>query len=123
MKCRFCHSLDVVKSGHVRNKQRYKCKECKKNYVTDITSRGMSLGIKMEAIRLLKEGMGLRGIGRILGVSATTVMVWVRNYASIIEEMIQENKVKNIEDIEVVELDEMWHYVKKTVQNMAYACC
>ena len=35
MECRFCLGENVIKSGKVRNKQRYKCKECKKYFVTE----------------------------------------------------------------------------------------
>ena len=110
MKCTKCYSESTYKSGFVKGQQRYKCKDCGRQFVPT-RQHGRSETVKLTAVLLYINGLSLRTIGRLLRVSAAAVLKWVKQYAieSYEKPRPQENAV-------VVELDEMWHYlhVKKT---------
>jgi transposase-like protein len=58
-----------VKSGKVKGKQRYKCKDCGCHYSVELKSTAKSKAMKKQALHLYLEGLGFRSIGRFLGVS------------------------------------------------------
>jgi Transposase and inactivated derivatives len=110
MECTKCGSEKVNRSGFVKGEQRYKCKDCGRQFVPT-RRRGRSETEKLTAVLLYINGLSLRTIGRLLNVSAAGVLKWVRQYA--IENY---EKPRPNENAVVVELDEMWHYLhaKKT---------
>ena len=112
MYCPKCESRDYVKSGFTRGKQRHKCKSCGCNF-TQSHLRDYSFKVKFQAAKMYLEGMGFRSIGRMLGVSNVTVLNWIREFGSITKAYVQTKLPKDIHDIEVVEIDEMWHFTGK----------
>lgn len=120
MECRFCESKNIIKSGKVRNKQRYNCKECGKYYVTELSKRGMDNHLKLQALEMIKEGMSFRSVSRILKVSVGAVLKWFKNKARIIKEIVNNRTIDAIEEIDVVEIDEMWHYTQKNKGKYGY---
>ena len=112
MHCPKCISTDYVKSGFTKRRQRYKCKGCGCNF-TQSHSRSYSFKVKFQAAKLYLEGMGFRSIGRILSVSNVTILNWIRQFGSITKAYVQTKLPGDIHDIEVIEIDEMWHFTKK----------
>ncbi len=121
--CWFCLGSEVIKSGFVRKKQRYKCKGCSNHFIVDLSPRGIPAQTKVQALLLTKEGLGFRSTARILQVSLTAVLNWFKNKSLMIKQIVDYQTVQEIKDIDVVEIDEMWHYTKKTPQNMGMVCC
>ena len=105
-KCKHCGSKKQAKAGFVKGEQRYKCKECGCQFVPTRT-HGKSENTKMTAVWLYMHGLSLRTIGKTVRANASSVLKWVRNFA-------RENyeKPQPLYDSVVVELDEMWHYLK-----------
>ena len=99
----------------MRGKQRYYCKHCGCHYTQSRLGR-LPLETKLQAIKLYLEGVGFRGIERLLDVHHTTVMKWVKNLANEIETLRPEIN----ETVMTVELDEMWHFVQKKAKNAGY---
>jgi len=62
---------------------------------------------------LYLQGNGLRGTGRILGLSNVTVLNWIQQFGNNIKEYVLGNMPNEIRDIEIVEIDEMWHLTVK----------
>ena len=116
MYCPKCYSEENVKNGRVLGKQRYKCKACGCNY-TQSKKRGYSLDKKLMALQLYLEGNGFRGSGRILGVSNVTILNWIRDFGKSVKEYVLKNMPNDIREIEVVEMDEMWHFTVKKNEN------
>ena len=112
MCCPKCEREEFVKSGFTKGKQRYKCKKCGCNF-TQSKLRNYSFKVKFQAAKLYLEGLGFRSIGRILGVSNVTVLNWIREFGQITKAYVETKLPKNIHDIEVIELDEMWHFTQK----------
>ena len=78
--CPKCKSAEYVKSGVVKGRQRYKCKSC--NYYFSVLKQGKSIDTYyvVKALQLYLEGVSLREIERLLGVSHVSVKNWVRRY-------------------------------------------
>ena len=106
--CPKCKSGKFCKDGIVRQRQRYKCNNC--NYRFTVEKLGKPGKLKRDALVLYLEGLGFRSIGRFLNVSNVTVLNWVKAFGEKVDE------IRNAENIEVVEIDEMHTYIgsKKT---------
>jgi transposase-like protein len=78
--CPKCQGQEYVKSGVVKERQRYLCKSC--GYFFTVLKQGKSIDLYyvVKALQLYIEGVTLREIERILGVSHVSVMNWVRQY-------------------------------------------
>ena len=78
--CPKCKENNIVKSGLAKGKQRYKCQNC--NYYFTVMKEGKSIDpyFVIKALQLYIEGVTLREIERLLGVSHVSVMNWIRRY-------------------------------------------
>ena len=111
MNCPKCSCSKSVKSGKIKDRQRYKCKECSCNYTVEIKSTAKPKSQKKQALHLYLEGLGFRSIGRILGVSNVSVLNWIRDFGKKVQALNSDSQ-----QIEMVEVDEMHSYIgsKKT---------
>ncbi len=108
LRCKRCEGSDYAPSGVVRGHQRYRCRACGCHF-TDTSLRGKPPAMKAPAVLLYgMGGMSFSMIGRVLGVSDVAVLKWVRAEAA----ALPEPKVSAA--VVTVEVDEMWHFVKKT---------
>ena len=78
--CPKCDSHIVIKSGIVKERQRFKCKTC--NYFFTVEKLGKQIDnyTVIKALQLYIEGVSYREIERLLGVSHVSVMNWVKKY-------------------------------------------
>ena len=111
--CPKCGSPQTVKNGFLCNRQRYKCKQCGHQF-TRTTPRGKPMRDKLLAVVLYMHGLSLNAIAKLFNVSAPAVLKWVRNFAQDTYE-----KPKPGSAI-VMEIDEMWHYLKKNPTSFGY---
>lgn len=117
MNCPKCAHAEAVKNGNVNGKQRYKCKGCGCNYTQSSRYR-IPREKRLECLKLYLEGVGFRGIERLTGVSHVSVIKWVRELGERIEVL----RPQAGGQVDVMELDEMWHFVKKIQQMLGLAC-
>ena len=108
LRCKGCGGGEHVKNGFMRGKQRYRCKACGLNF-TDTPPRGMPLRVEVEAVLLHLSGVSMNRTAKLLGVSTPTVQAWIERFA---EAYAQKPEPKG--RAVVVELDEMWHFLKKS---------
>jgi transposase-like protein len=82
MKCVHCAQTEgQVKVGHNRSgSQRYLCKGCGHKYTPEPKPQGYDVH-RQQALRLSVDGVNLRRIERMLGVSRQSVANWVKAYA------------------------------------------
>lgn len=78
--CPKCQSIEVVKNGKVQGKQRYKWKSCSLQF-TRPTPRGRPAQEKAMAVTLYTLGLSIRAIARLIGVSPTAVLKWIKTFA------------------------------------------
>jgi transposase-like protein len=113
MKCRKCGSVENVKNGKRNGEQCFKCKACGFQFTKE-TAPGVPPDKKAHAILLYVLGLSMRSIARMNNVNASTVLYWIRNFAlKVYEKPAPEGDV-------VIELDEMWHFIKSKKLNVGY---
>ena len=108
LRCKRCGGEEHVRNGLMRGKQRYRCKACGLNF-TDTPPRGMPLAMKVTAVLLYLSGLSMNRTAKLLGVSTPSVMAWIERFA----EVYAQKPAPEGRAI-VVELDEMWHFLKKS---------
>lgn len=99
--CPKCKSNNFRKDGIVKQKQRYKCKDC--NFHFTVAKIGKPDKLKRDALILYLEGQSFRSIGRLLNISNVTALNWIKSFGEKIDE------TRNTEDIEVVEMHTYVH--------------
>ena len=111
--CPKCNATEVKKNGKVQGKQRFKCKSCSYQF-TRLTPRGRPANEKAMAITLYTLGLSMRAIAKIFDLSPTAVLKWIKAFA-------KEHYEKPAPgDAILVELDEMWHYLKSKKTNSGF---
>ncbi|MBL7774046.1 MAG: IS1 family transposase [Chitinophagaceae bacterium] len=80
IQCPKCKESNYVKSGVVKGRQRFHCRSC--NYFFTVLKEGKQIDpyYVVKALQLYVEGVTLREIERILGVSHVSVMNWIKQY-------------------------------------------
>jgi transposase-like protein len=78
--CPKCQNNQIVKSGIVKNRQRYLCKPC--NYFFSVNKLGKKIDdyYVTKALQLYLEGLSFREIERIIGVSHVSISNWVKEF-------------------------------------------
>ena len=108
MSCPRCKHEHCVKNGKVEGKQRHKCKSCGFQF-TRITPKGYPLQLRALSVFLYCHGLSMNAIAKMLSVSTPTVLRWIWQFG-----MQHAQPPEPAQDTAVVlELDEMWHYLKK----------
>ena len=112
--CKKCGGENHVKSGLVKGEQRYKRKECGCQFVPT-RHHGKPEKDKLLAVWLYLHGLSFRTIAKFSKVSPKAVHDWVKAYA----------KAKYIKpepqgEAVVVELDEMWHFLRSKKDRSGY---
>ena len=105
--CPACDGAVLIRSGQACGRQRWRCKGCGRQF-TRTTPRGKPEAMKREAVSLYCAGLSLSAAGKRLGVSAQSVMRWVRDHAR-----LHCPKPEPAGRATVVEIDEVWHFVQK----------
>ncbi len=78
--CPKCESDKVVKSGIVKERQRFKCKKCGYFFTVQKLGKQIDNYLVIKALQLYIEGLSYREIERLLGISHVSVMNWVKKY-------------------------------------------
>ena len=105
--CPACDGTALIRSGHACGRQRWRCKGCGRQF-TRTTRRGKPAAVKAAAVELYCTGLSLSAVGKRLGVSAQSVMRWIRDHAR-----RHCAKPEPAGRAAVVEIDEVWHFVEK----------
>ena len=106
--CPRCSSLNVKKNGiTAQQKQRYRCKDCERQFITDYTYQAYKAGVRSLVLPMTMNGSGIRDISRVLSISTNTVLKLIRQAAEGAHEPIVPKRAADLE------LDEFWSFVEK----------
>jgi transposase-like protein len=119
MTCQYCNG-NCRKAGKQTNgAQKLYCKACKKNQQSSYHKKAYGTGINVLIPKLLYESVGIRGIGRILHIAASTVIRRIKKFAAALI------KPASTMDRPCLEVDELWtfmahelNYLIKAVENI-----
>ena len=111
MQCPECASTHIRKNGYRRGKQNHICVACRRQFIEHHTTSGYADEVKQLCLKMYVNGMGFRGIERVMGVHHTTVITWVKQVGERLPDAYEPETVP-----EVGELDELETFVgsKKT---------
>ena len=112
MQCPECKSTHINKNGKKKGKQNYICVDCRRQFLDCYqTNRGYSNEFKRECLTMYVNGLGLRAIGRVKGVSHVAIMNWVKEVGKLLPDAYDPETIP-----QVGELDELETFVgcKKT---------
>src|SRR2546423_1709075 len=110
--CPSCSSLNVKKNGITRQqKQRYRCKDCERQFITDYTYQAYKAGVGSLVLPMTINGSGIRDISRVLAISTDTVLKLIRQAAAKVAEPVVPKRIADLE------LDEFWSFVGKKKQQ------
>jgi len=110
--CKFCSHKSLVKSGKVRERQRYRCKACSKNQIAGDERVKYDNKTRYMALAMYLNSAGFRSIGRVLGVSFQLVHYWVRKAGEMVEEEAAKRPNPS-KEIAILEMDELYTYIQK----------
>ncbi|GGA44619.1 transposase [Okeania sp. KiyG1] len=112
MQCPECQSTHVNKNGFNKGKQNYICVDCRRQFLDCYQAqRGYSDELKHECLTMYVNGMGLRAIGRVKGISHVTIINWIKQVGELLPSAYEPETIP-----QVGELDELETFVgsKKT---------
>ena len=118
LECKKCGSGEYVKSGRMNGKQRYQCKECGCNFTEGDKREKYSEEQRLQALRLSRRSMSLRGIADEIGTNNVTILKWLRKMGRDIKARVLSSPVETV-PADIIEIDELWHYCKKNSKNYA----
>ena len=78
--CPRCESQQLIKSGVIKERQRFRCKHCSYSFTVLKEGKNIDPYYVIKALQLHIEGVTYREIERILGISHVSVMNWVKKY-------------------------------------------
>lgn len=119
--CKFCKKENFKKDGFVRKMQRYHCNICDRNFVLG-DRRGVgkySKEIKNLVIKMYLNNCGFRRISAIVNIPLATVFSWVKQAGKIVDEIVKDRAYQK-EKIEILEMDELYTYIKKNKTRCEY---
>ena len=117
MRCKRCGSEKHTFAGKVRGKQRYKCASCAHHFVEGDTRKILQEAQHLQAVSLCASGLSMNHVGKLFDVSATAVQRWIKTY---VPRLCPKPQPAEGERILILELDEMWHYLKKNPIKSGY---
>jgi transposase-like protein len=110
MECPRCQSQSIVKNGCPEGRQRFKCNDCNRIFFAE-NRRKHPPKLRYLALTFVCSGLSFRRTALLLGLSPNTVYLWCKQAG---EAALLQAKP---EQVEIIELDEMWHYVQKKRKN------
>ena len=114
MQCPHCAHPDSIRYGTSRGVQRYRCQACRRIFQTLL--RGKDPALKQQACQLYLEGMGLRAIGRVLGIHHKTVSRWLVQAAQSLPASPPQTEVCSF-----IEIGELYTFIAKKISMLALA--
>src|SRR5262245_21595765 len=104
--CPRCASASVVKNGKTaQRKQRYLCKDCRRQFIRDYTNLGCVGAVRDLVVPLTINGAGIRDIERVLFLSTNTILKTLLEAATLADDPAYPRRVHDLE------MDEFWSFV------------
>lgn len=114
MLCKHCGTSGAVKNGFAKEKQRYACKACKRTFRLGDERVKYTKEQQEQAIKWYLDGVGIMSIERQMKIPNPLIIRWIRRYGASLEEKLRATPPpQSVRDIQILELDELYSYIKK----------
>jgi insertion element IS1 protein InsB len=98
----------MVMHGITANqKHRYRCKACRRQFITNYTYRACQLAVRQLVLPMTIKASGIRAISPLLRISPNPVLSPIKTAASLVADPTLARKIENLE------LDEFWSLISK----------
>ncbi|MDD7804528.1 MAG: IS1-like element transposase [Endozoicomonas sp. (ex Botrylloides leachii)] len=79
--CRYCsQQKSVIRYGKSKSgKQRFHCNDCCKSFQCEYCNNAYKPGVTEQIVEMTMNGSGVRDISRVLKISLTTVVTYLKN--------------------------------------------
>jgi len=113
LECKNCKSEQIVKSGRIRGKQRYKCKICNYFFVLgDERTNDKIIALKALCVLFYSLGKGSYNmLGKLFRRNRSLIYRWIREAGLNTAEPTIGGEITEIA------FDEMWHFIQSKKQN------
>ena len=120
--CKACGHDSFVKNGRTqKGVQRYKCKSCFGTFRAGDKRLKHPVEKRIKVIKMYLEGVGIRSIERLEGVSNPLIIYWIRHFSDLVrKEIARTNIPDDVRNIEILEFDELFTYYKKNETESMY---
>ena len=82
VKCRYCESEHLIKSGTQNGHQRLKCKSCNRSFQMTYTYEANKPGVTEKIEPMAHNSNGVRDTARLLNISKNTVVAHLKKSES-----------------------------------------
>jgi transposase-like protein len=115
MKCPKCNSsLNLIKDGYIKKKQRFLCKACSFHFTAlTIIHSEIEKTLKRKALVLYLEGFGFRRTADMLNVSHSTIRNWVNEYGNNLKDIASKHKPDMVTSKSIVSAEDLKEYLRK----------
>jgi len=118
IKCKHCESENIRKNGTNRKIQRYFCNNCKRTF--SVRDERFGKRSKAQALLMYLNNVGIRKCALFLRVSRQTISNWIEEAHEKYSDLWNDCQFENRDKIDVIELDEIYTYVKKKHKKSSY---
>ena len=118
MYCEHCHSEKTRKNGTNRDIQRYKCNICGRTFSAKPPK--FSKEIKHQAVLMYLNNVSIRKTALFLDASRTTILNWVKQKHSILQDLTQDFQPNISETADIIEMDEIYTFVQKNSNEQLF---
>ena len=110
--CKGCGSMELTKNGMTQEGvQRYKCKSCGSTFRAGDQRLKYSIEKRIKVIKMHLDGIPIRSIERLEGISNSLIIYWIRNFSAIIRKEIRRQHIPDkLEEIEIFEVEGAFLY-------------
>jgi len=120
MDCKHCCSKQTRKNGTNYGIQRYKCNICGRTFSAKPPK--FSKETKRQAILMYLNNVGIRKTALFLGAGCTTVLNWIKQKHSILQDLTQDFQPNISETADIIEMDEIYTFVQKIATSSCLDC-
>jgi len=127
IRCPKCQSSACIKDGIIKEKQRFKCKECSYRYT--VLQRGLGNEIRRQALQLYLAGLGFRSIGRLLKCSHVTIAQWINEHGESIKSIRASTEINLVKTKDLHDFIDNKNHIKNSsalivdMQNDSTSLC
>ena len=103
MQCPECGHHHIRKNGHRRGKQNHICVNCDRQFIDHYSPRGYDDWTKRLCLRMYVNGLGFRGIERVIGVAHTTVIDWLAQVGACLPDAYDPEEIPQVGELDELE--------------------